>query len=107
MITSWPFEVKPTTATLLGLLLPTLKSSHNPNNLHKNRRDDVPGTIESPLTLDESGAGEGPQHLVNISIGTPPQEVTVQIDRGSSHLWILLLIYILFIIRSLKLDLTG
>ncbi len=27
-------------------------------------------------------------YLVNISIGNPPQEVTVQVDSGSSDLWV-------------------
>ncbi|KAH8890058.1 acid protease [Thozetella sp. PMI_491] len=44
--------------------------------------------IELPLTLVHGLGGQGPMYLVNISIGTPPQEVTVQVDSGSSDLWI-------------------
>lgn len=70
-------------AALLGL---SALSSASDAALHKN--SDVPGTIEVPVTLVNGANGEGPQYLVNISVGTPPQEVTVQLDTGSADLWI-------------------
>ena len=44
--------------------------------------------ITLPLQLKHGLASQGPVYLVNISVGTPPQQVTVQIDTGSSDLWI-------------------
>lgn len=70
-------------AALLGL---SVLSSASDAALHK--KLDVPGTIEVPVTLVNSANDEGPQYLVNISVGTPPQEVTVQLDTGSADLWI-------------------
>lgn len=77
--------VRPTVvATLLGLF--ALSSASDAASPKKPL--DVPGTIELPLDLVYGANNEGPQYLVNISIGNPPQPVTVQIDTGSSDLWI-------------------
>lgn len=47
-----------------------------------------PKTINLPLTLAHGDGGQGPVYLANISIGNPPQTVTVQVDSGSSDLWV-------------------
>lgn len=47
-----------------------------------------PKTINLPLTLVHGDGGQGPVYLANISIGNPPQTVTVQVDSGSSDLWV-------------------
>ncbi|RYP92841.1 hypothetical protein DL770_001012 [Monosporascus sp. CRB-9-2] len=48
----------------------------------------TPKPISLPLTLIHGDGGQGPVYLANISIGNPPQTVTVQIDSGSSDLWV-------------------
>ncbi|KAM7206093.1 Aspartic peptidase domain containing protein [Naviculisporaceae sp. PSN 640] len=53
------------------------------NNLGLRKRDDVEGTanLEIP-NLKTSG------YTIKIAIGTPPQELVVAVDTGSSELWI-------------------
>ncbi|RYO73970.1 hypothetical protein DL766_006117 [Monosporascus sp. MC13-8B] len=48
----------------------------------------TPKPISLPLTLIEGDGGQGPVYSANISMGGPPQSVTVQIVSGSSDLWV-------------------
>lgn len=59
-----------------------------PSLVSASAQADAPRTISLPLTLVHGDGGQGPVYLTNISIGNPPQNVTVQVDSGSSDLWV-------------------
>lgn len=77
--------------TAVGLLLVQL-SSASQGYLHLDiarRNPDVSSIVRrqtSQATLTE--AEEGSLYLVNLTIGTPGQKIAVQLDTGSSDLWI-------------------
>ena len=53
----------------------------NPGALRKRQ---TTGTAPAEISNAEGGA----QYLINITVGTPPQSLAVQLDTGSSDLWV-------------------
>lgn len=73
-----PWETLATAPKVVGYDFAKVKRELPPQKLH--RRD---GGVSVDIINDDQVL-----YLVNISIGTPPQPMSVQLDTGSSDLWI-------------------